>query len=247
MARIRTIKPDLWTDAEFVECSSNARLLFVAALNFASDFGVLPDKPKQLKMQCFPADDIDIVPLITELIDHEFWVRTVAPDGANVLLIRTFSQHQKVDKPNKGRWGDPAEWGEIPRTLVEHSSNTPRTVDESSPPEGKGREGNIRATEPPERFDEFWAAYPRHEAKAAAIKAWRNLTSRDRDHALAALPLHAARWRRENPGTNKFVPHPATWINKRRWEDELTSPTPSTPQRATVELNGATLDARALQ
>lgn len=142
MARIRTIKPELWTDPDFVECSTNARLLFVAALNFASDYGVLPDKPKQLKMQCFPGDAFDLEPLVDELIERGFWQRRLAPDGANVLVIRTFTQHQKVDRPNLGRWGDPAKWSQNRRTLDEHSTNNPRPLDERSPPEGNGREGN---------------------------------------------------------------------------------------------------------
>jgi hypothetical protein len=146
MARIRTVKPELWTDPEFVECSPNARLLFVAALNFASDYGVLPDKPKQLRMQCLPADDVSIDELVTELVDHGFWERRIAPDGAKVLVIRTFKLHQKVDKPTLGRWGDPATWtGELP----EPSPSAPRIVPESSPTEGKGREGIFSAAAEP--------------------------------------------------------------------------------------------------
>lgn len=141
MARIRTIKPELWTDPEFVECSPNARLLFVAALNFASDYGVLPDKPKQLKMQCFPGDAFDVEPLVDELVAAGFWQARTAPDGANVLVIRTFTQHQRVDRPNLGRWGDPATWDQPPTLFDEHSTNGHRTIADQSPPEGKGREG----------------------------------------------------------------------------------------------------------
>jgi hypothetical protein len=81
MARIRTVKPELWTDAEFVECSPSARLLFVAGLNFASDYGVLADSPRQLKMMCFPGDSFDVVPLVEELVAHGLWVRA---DGATL-------------------------------------------------------------------------------------------------------------------------------------------------------------------
>jgi hypothetical protein len=153
MARIRTIKPEIWSDPDFVERSTNARLLFVAALNFASDWGVLADKPLQLKMQCFPGDNVDIGVLVDELVDSGLWLRRVAPDGAPVLIIRTFTRHQRVDKPNKGdRWGDPAEWPNQPdstndpRAFDEHSKNVPGTVCESSTNVlgGKGMEGNGR-------------------------------------------------------------------------------------------------------
>jgi len=145
MPRIRTVKPELWTDPDFVECSSNARLLFIAALNFASDYGVLADKPRQLKMLCFAGDDLAVEPLMDELVDNDLWIRTRAPDGAKVVLIRTFSKHQKIDRINEGRWGNPATWPDFadrsPR-LADHSSNDRGPFDESSPPEGKGMEWN---------------------------------------------------------------------------------------------------------
>lgn len=126
MARIRSVKPELWTDADFVELSPFARLLFVALLNFASDFGVLPDKPKQLKMQCLPGDSVEIVPLLDELVARRFLVRTCDPTGTPVLIVRTFTQHQKVDKRTPGRWGDPATWANPTLNFGEDSPSAPR-------------------------------------------------------------------------------------------------------------------------
>lgn len=110
MARIRSIKPELWTDDEFTECSLSARLLFIALWNFATDHGVLPDKPRQLKMQCLPADTIDVDPLITELIEHDFLIRRHAPNGDKVLVIRTFDKNQVINRKTPGRWGNPDHW-----------------------------------------------------------------------------------------------------------------------------------------
>lgn len=124
MARIRTVKPELWTDPEFIECSVSARLLLIALLNFATDYGVLPDKPKQLKMQCLPADTVDVDSLIDELIEQRFVYRATAPNGDKVLVIRTFSKNQRINRRTKGRWGDPEEWGESHDTLTEDSLRT---------------------------------------------------------------------------------------------------------------------------
>lgn len=126
MARIRSVKPELWTDSDFVELSIVARLLFVALWNFASDYGVLPDKPKQLKMQCLPGDNVEIVPLLDELVTRRFLVRTCDPTGTPVLIVRTFTQHQKVDKRTPGRWGDPATWTNPPLNFGEDSPSAPR-------------------------------------------------------------------------------------------------------------------------
>jgi len=69
-------------------------------------------------------------------------------------------------------------------------------------------------------FDDFWAAWPKREAKKDARRAWDKLTAANKAAALAALPAHVARWRREGRARN-HIPHPATWLNGERWDDEL--------------------------
>ena len=72
------------------------------------------------------------------------------------------------------------------------------------------------------RFDRFWAIYPRKVAKAAALKAWTALRP---DAALLEVLLAAVErqvasegWRRDG---GAFIPHAATWLRGRRWEDEI--------------------------
>lgn len=244
MARIRTVKPELWSDPEFTECSVNARLLFIAALNFASDFGVLADKPKQLKMQCFPGDNVRIDRLIDELVEHRFWVRRTAPDGANVLVIRTFVEHQKVNRPNDGRWGDPSTWTDF----TEDSLSDHGTITAQSPPEGNGREGsNTSSIAKPiddanHDFDAFWTAYPRKVSRPDAVKAWRKLKPPERIAALAALPHHVSAWERTKTEP-QFIPHASRWINARRWEDQVQAVRADTAQ--VDRTNGAVMSEYA--
>lgn len=141
MARIRTVKPELWTDEDFMDLSLTARLMFIASLNFADDYGVLADKPRTLAARCLPNDEIDAPQVVDELVDSRFFTRTLAPDGSPVLVIRTFGSHQKIDKRTKGRWGDPSEWenGPIP---PEPPPIPPHPAESHPipPTEGKGRE-----------------------------------------------------------------------------------------------------------
>jgi hypothetical protein len=74
----------------------------------------------------------------------------------------------------------------------------------------------------PDDFDAWWSQYPRKTAKANAERAWRKLRPADRTGALDALPDHVRAWRLRGTAT-EYVPHPATWLNGRRWEDDLTS------------------------
>ncbi len=72
------------------------------------------------------------------------------------------------------------------------------------------------------RFDRFWDAYPRKVAKGAAQKAFEKLSP---DEAMLAQMQRAIAWQINTPGWRKnggeYIPHPATWINQRRWEDEV--------------------------
>lgn len=72
-------------------------------------------------------------------------------------------------------------------------------------------------------FAAFWSAYPLKKAKATAEKAWQKLKpSADLQAAiLSAIAAHklSADWQRD---AGKYIPHPTTWLNQRRWEDEVT-------------------------
>lgn len=72
-------------------------------------------------------------------------------------------------------------------------------------------------------FAEFWSAYPLKKAKATAEKAWQKLKpSADLQAAiLSAIAAHklSADWTRDG---GQYIPHPTTWLNQRRWEDEVT-------------------------
>lgn len=72
--------------------------------------------------------------------------------------------------------------------------------------------------------DRFWPAYPRKVGKADAAKAFAKLRP-DADLLgvmLRSLAAQAASedWRRDG---GRFIPHPATWLNGKRWQDDVTA------------------------
>lgn len=80
-------------------------------------------------------------------------------------------------------------------------------------------------------FDRFWHTYPRRVGKGAARKAWEKLSPDQPlvDAILAAVERDKAtdQWQREN---GRYIPHPATWLNQQRWEDEPNGgPEPAPP------------------
>ena len=78
-------------------------------------------------------------------------------------------------------------------------------------------------------FDAFWSAYPRKIGKGAARKAWARAA--DRPHVAAMIAnirahVDSDQWQREG---GQFVPHPATWLNQKRWADTPGPTTASIP------------------
>ncbi|MBE6754344.1 MAG: hypothetical protein E7559_08370 [Ruminococcaceae bacterium] len=71
------------------------------------------------------------------------------------------------------------------------------------------------------RFEEFWEAYPRHVGRKKAEEAYRRLKPSEQLHRQILLAVYAAsqseQWQREG---GRYIPHGATYINGRRWEDE---------------------------
>lgn len=69
-------------------------------------------------------------------------------------------------------------------------------------------------------FSEFYSLYPRKQGRKAAEKSWNRLNKQEQAEALEALPNHLAYWKIKQTEKD-YIPHPATWLNQGRWEDEL--------------------------
>lgn len=88
-----------------------------------------------------------------------------------------------------------------------------------------------------EAFEQFWKAYPRKVAKGAARKAWAKLNP---PPALQHKITQALAWQRTQEQWTKdggqYIPHPATWLNHERWDDE---PVQVQPTKGRVSENWA--------
>jgi hypothetical protein len=137
MARIRTVKPEFWTDEKVVELSAFARLLFIGLWNFCDDDGRMVLSPKRIKMQIFPADSLDISELFGEL-RRESLITIYKVENTEYLQVNSFVKHQKIDKRTASKLPPPPINGhpdsiptESPRALGGNCLGR----------EGKGREG----------------------------------------------------------------------------------------------------------
>lgn len=74
----------------------------------------------------------------------------------------------------------------------------------------------------PSQFEEIWDLFPRKVGKDDALRVWKKIRGRIEHDALkAAISKHAA----QVAGKEKqYIPHPATWLNDGRWQDEDLQP-----------------------
>lgn len=129
MARIRTTKPEFYSDPDVGRLSLEARYLYKGTWSFADDAGRIPADPRFLKASVFPFDDKigvrKVKNLLSELVDLGKVVEYEV-DGISYLYLPTFRKHQRIDKPQAPRYPPPP--------FPDDSENVPGTVQEHSPP-----------------------------------------------------------------------------------------------------------------
>lgn len=102
MARIRTVKPDLWKSPIVAGWSYPARLLYIGLWNYCDDEARGVDDARLLKAEIFPVDDKATPKKI------EGWLREIEASGRiiryesagkRLLCVPSMLEHQRIDKP----------------------------------------------------------------------------------------------------------------------------------------------------
>lgn len=87
-----------------------------------------------------------------------------------------------------------------------------------------------------QRFNDFWEAYPRKQAKGKAEKLWKLI---DMDDTLFQTIMDAIEkqkgsddWKDED---GRYIPYPSTWLERKGWEDEMKARRRKTSRRFSTE------------
>lgn len=115
MPKIRSIKPELCTSEQLINCSRVARLLFRDMLMFADDNGIIPYKPIRIKMLIFPGDNDtkeDMIGYLDELESNEL-IKTYKINDQKYIKYTGFLRHQQIKK-GREYYAYPIENGDIP-------------------------------------------------------------------------------------------------------------------------------------
>lgn len=157
-------------------------------------------------------------PMVPPLTENPTTVNptTVAPTTAAPMTVQPLTENPSTVKPTTETplTENPAQ---INKDLNKDLPKNPPIV----PPRGRVRRPPKKEPDwNPELFDAFWKSYPRGESKQAAIAAWDKLMPDDDliDKMATALKRQkkSAEWLR-----GVGIPYASTWLNQRRWEDDL--------------------------
>lgn len=93
MARARSIKPGFFSNEDLLELPFEYRILFAGLWTLADRAGRLEDRPKKIKLNVFPGDDVDVEAGLTALAKYNFILRYEAA-GTKYIQVVAWSKHQ---------------------------------------------------------------------------------------------------------------------------------------------------------
>ena len=137
--------------------------------------------------------------------------------AAKQLIDLTYSENIKQRENGKK--------GGRPKTQENPEKPNDTQINQTEPNKSlKEKKSNIKKSNVKENntlFDRFWFAYPRKVAKPDAKRKFDRINP---DEQTLQLMLSAIERQKQSEQWTKdggqFIPHPATWLNQRRWEDE---------------------------
>jgi hypothetical protein len=264
----RTIDTGTWGDPWFEELTPPGKLLFLYLItnNRTSMSGAYPITLRTMANEtCLSQERVsDLLRTFGDRV--EWW-----PD-LSCIFIKNFYKHQRANSSEKYRVGAVKQMLDLPDVVREsvciaypelrtfpipiaYPINTPSTEQSRTETEAKKKRAENPPTpraggkrplpDPEEGFDEFYGAYPRHDDRQDAIRGWNALAKSERERAMAALPTWMAS---EQWQDAKYVPHASTYLNKRRFDDEVPKPTarasPNGKHPTPIRVDTAPLDSR---
>jgi hypothetical protein len=207
----RYLKPGI-RDSARIEAIQfpDAEILYYRLIVSVDDFGRTDARPLMVKALCFP------IRLRATADKCMQWLQDLVNSGLiSVYEVNGKSYLQVTKWDNKPR----AEHSKYPNPRTDADkcmqmlpvNREPLTVNRELKPKTNTLFANANGA-----WDEFWEAYPRKTAKQVALKAWKRVLAGDVPVLMAAIEAQSVseQWQRG------VIPHPATWLNQRRWEDE---------------------------
>lgn len=251
MSRIRTIKPAFFKHEELFDLEQKTglplRVAFAALWTVCDREGRFQWRPRALKLDCLPYDDVDFSRVLDALATRGFVVKYES-DGKFYGFVPSFSVHQVINpRESASVLPNPHKNNVIDASLTRETSAETRHIPAHGEGKGKGtlppltpQRGDVTSdllseveTKPTPKargspepksyradFLEFWRGYPTdaNMSKSIAFRRWEKLSAGDKSSAIASLPAYRAYCGKHADYRPK---HAAGYLSERRFEGHL--------------------------
>jgi hypothetical protein len=214
----RILKESICTSSNLDNLSPEEEVFFYRLIVNCDDYGRFDARPAILRARLFPlrldrVKETHIIKWLETLVEQDL-LELYEVEGQRYLQFKTWENHQQI-RAKRSKYPDSNGHllsGESMRNqVISSASNSPRNPIQS---ESNPNPNTIH------QFDIFWKEYPRKVDKAKALKAFEKLKPDEELLGVMLQAIIAAKasdvWRE-----TRFIPHPTTWLNGKRWEDEL--------------------------
>ena len=218
----RIIKESICVSESIDSLNWFEEVLFYRLIVNCDDFGRFDGRVPVVKNRLFPLKDNVTAKAVKDGINKLAsigLVRMYECDGKPYLCLPTWNDHQSV-RAKRSKYPAPDDGVNTHEIICNQANaNVPVIQSESNTiSESKSNAISVRETRE-EAFEKFWSAYPRKEGKQSAKKSFEKVTV-SVDVLLAAIEQQkkSVQWSKDN---GQFIPYPATWLNGKRWEDQV--------------------------
>ncbi|MBO7251324.1 MAG: hypothetical protein J6V25_01735 [Oscillospiraceae bacterium] len=239
----RIIKDSIRTSKSINTMTDFQFRLWAYLLTYVDDYGRGSADPELLKGFVFPRRKGVTEATIEKELQNLATIGSILlydVDGESYLCFPKWKDHQRI-QTKVSRFPAPED-GEIKNLTVSHgkspSESNPIQSESKSEYKSKSESKPARAQE--DSFEKFWSMYPRKEGKQKARSAFQKIEV-PLEVILTALEQHkkSAQWTKNN---GEFIPHASTWLNGKRWEDQMASNYDNVPKGASGVLGSAELE-----
>jgi hypothetical protein len=225
MSKQRMIRDSFWTDSYIERLSPDEKLIFLYLLTnpLCNIGGIYEIRTKRIGFET--GYDIEVVENILsrferdkKILRHEDWivlVNHIKNQSLNPSVIqgceRIFDELPEDIKLRVTGW---VQAGLLNLTLLNLTLPNSTSLNSTKRKKAEPVIGDIYS----EDFSKVWNVYPKKVGKGGAYKAWQKIQP-DVNIVLSAVEeqKQCDQWQRDS---GKYIPHLATWLNQRRWEDE---------------------------
>lgn len=217
----RVIKESIKRSPQIDALTWFEEVVFYRLIVTADDYGCIDGRPVLIKNELFPTrenvtrksveDAITKLVAVGLLFQYEF-------EGRPYLAFPTWEKHQRIRNKHR-KYPAPPDDIRLSADCCQTSAN--RLSESESNPNPNQNPNTTARARGDGAFDRFWVEYPKKVGKGQAQKAFSKV-SVPVETLIEAVQRqrNSVQWQKDG---GQYIPNPATWLNQRRWEDDLDS------------------------